>query len=103
VTSGLELIGAVSLGVGSSVHNLVCQESTCFVSAYQSGWFELDLSAPSTPLVRRYDQIWAGPGTRFLEGASGIALQDQHLLVADTEQGLIAYDLAASDVATEQQ
>ncbi len=102
VTSELDLIGAIALGVGSSMHNLVCRNATCFVSAYQSGWFELDLSVASAPFVRRYDQVWTGPGTRFLEGASGIALQEQHLLLADTELGLIAYNLAPSDVSAEQ-
>lgn len=79
----------------AAIHNIACTSARCFVSAYQEGWFELDVSEPSAPLVLSQIGTWRGPGARFLEGASGIARRDDHVFVADTERGLLVYQPSA--------
>lgn len=91
VTRGLAPLASFSFGSAASMHNLECAAARCFVSAYQEGWFELDISDPSAPIARRGAATWNGPATRFLEGASGIAVLRNRVLVADTELGLLVY------------
>ncbi len=79
-------------GSGASIHNIVCVGARCFVSAYQEGWFELDVSDPEAPRARRGGSTWRGPGEFFFEGASGIAFDGERVYVADTERGLLVYE-----------
>jgi hypothetical protein len=94
--AGLVSLGAFSFGSAASIHNLECVADRCFVSAYQEGWFEVDVSQPSLPAVERGAPTWDGPGVRFLEGASGIAVAGERVFVADTERGFLLYERTRS-------
>lgn len=91
-TTGAHALSSYSLGSAATVHNLACSESSCFVAAYQEGWFELDVTTPSAPSLLRYGHTWNGPGTSFFEGASGIALTSRYVFVADTVAGVLVFE-----------
>jgi hypothetical protein len=93
----LTRLDPISMGTAGAIHTLQCVDSSCFVSAYQQGWLEIDVSSPKTPSILHHQFTWRGPGIAFYEGATGIALQNNTLFVADTERGLLAYQRTLTD------
>ena len=93
----LDQLDPIAFGTAASMHTLYCADSSCFVSAYQLGWLEIDLSEPNSPTILQHQITWSGPGRAFYEGATGITLNGGVLLIADTERGLLAYERTSRD------
>lgn len=93
----LEPFAKVGTRAAASVHTLECDAARCFVTAYQQGFLELDVSASALPSVAHHEPTWLGPGRSFFEGATGIAMRADVLHVADTERGLLVYGRTAGE------
>lgn len=96
---GLEEIGAYETRPSVSVHNILADGETAYVTYYQDGLRVLDLSDPTQPTAVAHYQTWPGPesgyGQSFYEGAIGVDLDTQKGLIylADTHRGLLILQL----------
>jgi hypothetical protein len=94
----LQAIGELALRPEVSIHNVMAVGETGVVAWYQDGVRVLDLADPTMPVVRRHANTWNGPGDAFYEGATGVDVDATavplRIYVADTQRGLLVYDLA---------
>jgi hypothetical protein len=95
VGGGFDEIGSYQTRPEVSVHNIMADDETAYVTYYQDGLRVLDLADPTAPREVAHYQSWPGPepgyGYDFYEGAIGVDLDPEKGLVflADTHRGLL--------------
>lgn len=95
VDGSFEEIGSFQTRPPVSVHNILADGETAYVTYYQDGLRVLDLADPTAPREIAHVQSWPGPepgyGHGFYEGAIGVDLDTENDLIflADTHRGLL--------------
>ncbi len=89
-------VGAFSIGA-NDVHNVYAVGDLAFAAWYLDGVVALDLSDPTAPVLLGHLETWQGikptPDDRpVIQGAWGLWPFGDHILVGDTERGLLVVD-----------
>ena len=91
------LIGGYEVGE-NSVHNVYGDGVLAYAAWYVDGVVLLELSDPTAPVLLGHLETWEGPkpspeeGRPVIQGAWGLWPFGEHILVGDTERGLLIVD-----------
>jgi hypothetical protein len=95
----LALVDELPSSAGSCAHNVYVDETTAYVAWYTVGVKLFDLAEPDAPRLVGWNDTFADEGDDGgdkprIEGVWGVWPFGEHVVVGDTERGLMVFDYA---------